>query len=234
MAPDTLFVITARGGSKGLPGKNIRQLAGKPLLHYAIDTARAFAPDNSICLSTDDEAIAASAREYGLEVPFMRPPELASDTAGTYEVLQHALAHYRQQGRAYSRVVLLQPTSPLRKPADVQAALARYRPEADMVMSVFETEANPYYLLFEERPDGSLEKSKQLPGLTRRQDAPKVYQANGAVYVINAASLQKYAAFADFPRIIKSEMDALASVDIDTEKDWHYCEFLLEKGYVKL
>ena len=234
LSQNTLIVIPARGGSKGIPGKNIKPLAGKPLLHYAIDTARQLVPEQMICLSTDDEAIAASAEGYGLQVPFRRPPELATDTAGTYEVLLHALQHYEQAGLKIERVVLLQVTSPFRKAAHVKDALEKYTPEVDMVVSVFETDANPYFVLMEEDGQGYLRKSKILGAVVRRQDAPRVWQLNGAVYVINAHSLKKFKLFADFPRIVKSEMDALHSQDLDNTTDWLYCEFLLEKGLVQL
>lgn len=234
LSENTLVILPARGGSKGIPGKNIKPLAGKPLLHYAIDTARQVVPEQMICLSTDDKAIAASAESYGLKVPFMRPDELATDTAGTYEVLLHALGFYEQAGHQIERVVLLQVTSPFRKPEHVQDALSKYTSDADMVVSVFETEANPYFVLMEEDGQGYLQKSKKLGAVTRRQDAPKVWQLNGAVYVINAASLKKYKAMAEFPRIVKSEMDALHSQDLDNMTDWLFCEFLIERGLVQL
>ena len=112
---DTLFIITARGGSKGIPGKNIKPLNGKPLLYYSIDIARHFVKDNLICLSTDSDEIIKSANAYGLNVPFVRPNELSGDEAGTYEVLLHAIGHCESNGIKFSKVVLLQPTSPFRK-----------------------------------------------------------------------------------------------------------------------
>lgn len=120
-----LYVIPARGGSKGIPSKNIKPFMGKPLIHYAIDTAHACAAsEKDICLSTDDEQIAAEARNYDLEVPFLRPTELATDTAGTYEVLLHALGEMEQRNScSYDVLVLLQPTSPFRKPKHVQEAI---------------------------------------------------------------------------------------------------------------
>lgn len=106
-----LFVIPARGGSKGIPGKNIKPLCGKPLIGYSIEVAREFADDDDICLSTDDPAIAGVAEEqFGLRVPFLRPTELATDRSGTYGVLLHALDFYAARGRLYDTLVLLQPT----------------------------------------------------------------------------------------------------------------------------
>ena len=111
----SLFLITARGGSKGIPHKNIKPLAGKPLIYYAIDIARQFVEDSDICLSTDDDAIIKTAEDYGLKICFKRPDYLASDTAGSYEVILHAVHFFEQQGVHYDNVVLLQPTSPFIK-----------------------------------------------------------------------------------------------------------------------
>lgn len=167
MTPDILVIIPARGGSKGVPGKNIKPLCGRPLIHYTIDAARAIAPDADIYLSTDSDEIAASAREAGLEVPFMRPAELAADNAGTYPVLIHALDHYRScRGTDPDIVVLMQPTSPFRTGTHLREALDLYRRAAsspqgvDMVVSVAPAKTNPYLNCYEESPDGLLHISK--------------------------------------------------------------------------
>lgn len=226
----TLFVITARGGSKGIPGKNIKPLGGKPLLHYAIAQARAWAADDDICLSTDDIAIAESAMRVGLNIPFMRPDALSTDTAGSYEVLLHALNHYEQTGRQYDALVLLQPTSPFRTAKQIGEAMQLFSPDVNMVVSVTNSKANPYYNLFEEDAQGFLHRSK--PGnYVRRQDAPPVYEYNGAIYVINTASL-KALPIAAFERVRKYEMDAVSSLDLDTPLDWEFAEFLLERKIV--
>lgn len=223
-----LFLIPARGGSKGIPGKNIRLLGGKPLIAWAIDLARKFASDADICLSTDSRSIADVAEQYGLPVPFLRPEPMAGDQSPTREAILHALDHYRSQGRHYDAVVLLQPTSPFRKPEDVSRALALYKKELDMVVTVVETRANPYYVLFEENADGFLVKSKS-GDFSSRQACPKVWEFNGAVYVINAEAVQKMN-ISNFTRICKSEMDPIASVDLDTETDWAWAEFLIGRG----
>jgi CMP-N,N'-diacetyllegionaminic acid synthase len=229
---DTLFIIPARGGSKGIVGKNIKLLADKPLICHTIDIARQLATDDNICVSTDDEEIIKAVVNYGLNVPFKRPDFLATDTATTNDVLLHALSFYEEQGRQFEKLVLLQPTSPFRKAIHVQEALALFQPTLDMVVSVKETEANPYYVLFEENSIGYLEPSKKLANeFLRRQDAPKVYEYNGAVYVINIAGFQKTKKLSSFSSIKKYEMDALHSLDLDTPLDWAYAEFLLEKKY---
>ena len=142
---EPLFIIPARGGSKGLPGKNTMLLKGKPLIHYSIETALALTRVNNICVTTDDAEIRKVAEQKGINVPFLRPPQLASDEASMQDVLLHAIGYYESLGVYYDQVVLLQPTSPLREAADVIRALSLYHADVDMVMSVFETRANPYY-----------------------------------------------------------------------------------------
>ena len=117
-----LVIIPARGGSKGITHKNIKPLNGKPLIHYTIDEAREIVSDEDICVSTDDPEIIKCVEDYGLKVPFVRPKELATDTAGTYEVLLHALNFYEKQGRHYDVVLLLQNTSPFRKADQIKEA----------------------------------------------------------------------------------------------------------------
>ena len=223
-----LVIIPARGGSKGIPHKNIKPLAGKPLIYYTIDTARQIVPDEDICVSTDDQNIIHCVEDYGIKVPFVRPAELATDTAGTYEVLLHALNYYEQQGKTYDVVVLLQNTSPFRTAEQVQEAIQLYHSEIDMVVSVKECSANPYYCVFEENEYGYLNICKGDGSITRRQDAPKVYEYNGAIYVINPRSLKKMP-LNKFTKRIKYVMDEKSSIDLDTMNDWHMAELLIRK-----
>lgn len=226
-----LVIIPARGGSKGIPGKNIKPLGGKPLICHAIDHARGVAPDARICLSTDSEEIKDTAERYGLEVPFLRPAELASDNAGTYGVLLHALDYYESHGGHFDAILLLQPTSPFRRQEDIAGALALYSPELDMVVSVTEAEANPYYNCFEEDSHGMLHLSKGDGSITRRQDAPKAWQYNGAVYVINPESLQKMP-LSKFGKVKKYVMDPIHSLDLDTLFDWKMAELMIAEKMV--
>ncbi len=222
-----LVIIPARGGSKGIPHKNIKPLNGKPLIHYTIDVALQIVSDENICISTDDNEIIQCVENYGLKVPFVRPAELATDTAGTYEVLLHALSYYEQQGKQYDIVLLLQNTSPFRTSEQVKEALSLYRPEVDMVVSVKECSANPYYCVFEENSEGFLNICKGDGNITRRQDAPKVYEYNGAIYVINPQSL-KQMPLNKFPHRIKYVMDEKSSLDLDTMNDWYMAELMLK------
>ena len=225
----SLIVIPARGGSKGIPRKNIKKLAGKPLIYYTIDVARQLAHDEDICVSTDDFEIIRCVENYGLKVPFVRPSELSSDTAGTYEVLLHALDFYEKQGKCYDVIILLQNTSPFRTANHVKEALQLYRPELDMVVSVKETETNPYYNCFEENNEGYLIKTLDHAMFTRRQDAPITYEYNGAIYIINAEHM-KAIHMGNFDKRVKYVMDSLHSVDIDNLIDWKFAEFIIKEG----
>jgi N-acylneuraminate cytidylyltransferase len=222
---EPLVVIPARGGSKGVPRKNVKKLAGKPLINYTIEIARKIFDDEIICVSTDDREIKKVAEQQGLKVPFLRPKHLASDTTGMREVLQHALEYYEKERYQIDTVILLQPTSPLRRIKHVKEAIELYKQGLDRVVSVKETSANPYYLLYEENEQGYLEKCKK-GNFKRRQDCPKVWEVNGAVYVINAESLRRD----DYKnkKVVKYEMDELSSIDIDTKLDWAIAEKLLK------
>ncbi|MCX7986410.1 MAG: acylneuraminate cytidylyltransferase family protein [Bacteroidales bacterium] len=226
----TLYLIPARGGSKGIPRKNIRPLGGKPLILYSVDIARQLTSDEHICVSTDDEEIVSIVERVGLKVPFIRPASLALDTTPTYEVILHALNFYHSKGIKYDIVVLLQPTSPFRRSHHILEAIGLFSQDIDMVVSVFETKSNPYYVLFEENSEGFLVKSKQA-NFTRRQDCPKVYEFNGSIYVMNTASLLKKN-LQQFDRIRKYEMERVYSVDLDDELDWAFAEFLLQNRMI--
>lgn len=221
----TLVIIPARGGSKGIPRKNIKPFDGKPLIYYTIDCARAICQDDDICVSTDDDEIIQVVEDYGLKVPFKRPEELATDTAGTYEVLLHALDFYEKKGVHYDVVVLLQNTSPFRTPQQVKEALSLYKEDVDMVVSVKECAANPYYCVFEENQEGFLHICKGEGNIFRRQDAPKVYEYNGAIYVMNAKVL-KTTHMHKMQKRIKYVMDDLSSFDLDTMWDWKMAEMI--------
>lgn len=230
-----IFVIPARGGSKGIPHKNIADLAGRPLIAYTIDAARQTLAaigmkeaHERIILSTDDAEIAASAEAEGLEVPFRRPAHLSTDTAGSREVILHAMDYADDAGIDYDCVVLLQPTSPFRTGAHIVDAMQLYDPDkTDMVVSVKEAASNPYYNCFETDPaTGYLHISKGDGLYTRRQDAPDAWEYNGAIYLINPASLRAMPMGA-FPRRIPFHMPVEASIDIDTPLDLAIARSLL-------
>lgn len=228
-----LVIIPARGGSKGIPHKNIKPLGGKPLICYAIDTARKFTSDENICVSTDDDTIIKVVEDYGLNVPFKRPDYLATDNAGTNGVLLHALDFYEQKGNHYDVVVLLQATSPFRRVEDVIEAVNLYDKSIDMVTSVMPAKCNPYYDGFEDNAEGLLTISKGDGTIERRQDAPKVWQQNGAIYVINPYQL-KAKGLAGMTMIRKYVMDELHSMDLDNMLDWTIAEIMLEEKLVEI
>lgn len=232
LTTDTLFLVTARGGSKGVPGKNIKPLNNKPLIEYSIDVARKFVSDEFICVSTDDEKIIKTVNDYGLKTSFVRPAELATDTAGSYDVILHALKFYNQK-YSIKKIVLLQPTSPLRLVKHVKDCLELFNESLDAVISVKETKANPYQLLYSQNKEGYIEKIMKGEDFERRQDFPKVYEINGAVYVFNTVSLMKQK-ISEFKKVKHYEMPELNSVDIDTLLDWSWAEFLFEKRIIKL
>lgn len=228
-----LVIIPARGGSKGIPRKNIKPLNGRPLIYYTIDCARAICSDEDICVSTDDAEIISVVEQYGVKVPFVRPAELATDTAGTYEVLLHALEFYEKQGRHYDVVVLLQNTSPFRRAEQVKEALCLYSGSVDMVVSVKECAANPYYCVFEEDAKGYLHICKGDGNIFRRQDAPKVYEYNGAIYIMNAVTL-KTTHMHKMQKRVKYVMDDLSSFDLDTMWDWQMAETIIKQVEIKI
>jgi len=220
-----LFVIPARGGSKGIPGKNIKPLLGKPLIHYSLEYARLFESDENICVSTDSDAIAESVNSIGYSVPFMRPSDLATDTAGTFEVLRHAFEFYDGK-KNYDAIALLQPTSPFREKKHYQEAIQLFNGTIDMVVSVTEAASNPYFNLFEEGTDGYLKVSKGDGRFKRRQDLPKVYEYNGSIYIINTNSIKTKKSFADFGKVLKYVMSSEYAVDLDTPADWKLAEYM--------
>lgn len=221
-----LIIIPARGGSKGIPGKNVKPLNGKPLIYYTIDAARCIADDAHICVSTDDDYIIEVVENYGLQVPFKRPEYLATDTASTYDVLLHAINYYEQKGEIFDAIILLQATSPFRTGKHIQEALELYSNDIDMVVSVKETDSNPYYVCFEEDQDGMLHISKGDGHYTRRQDCPSVYEYNGAIYIINPNSLKRMP-LSKFTRKRKYLMDKKHSIDLDTMLDWQIAELII-------
>jgi CMP-N-acetylneuraminic acid synthetase len=180
-----LAVIPARGGSKGLPGKNLRQLAGKSLLEHAIRFAQACDSVGRIVVSTDSEEIAAVARIAGADVPFMRPSELATDETPMWPVLRHALDQVDPLGEDWDFLLLCDPTAPVRFPADVAAALEHLRadPAADGIVSVAEPSFNVVWQSVIEKDGYMAHVVREGARLTRRQDAQPVYYIDGSFYL---------------------------------------------------
>jgi CMP-N,N'-diacetyllegionaminic acid synthase len=221
----TIATICARGGSKGLPGKNIRMFAGRPLIAHTIAHALGCADIDGVYVSTDDERIAAVARSTGATVPYLRPAELATDQAGKLPAIEHLVAHLEEQGERIARVVDLQPTSPLRESSDIAAALL-VRPDAQLVVSVGETTDNPYFNLVEQGADGLVSPSKG-DGAARRQDVPPVFALNGSIYVWQRAALAHAASHGLWSvTVAPYVMPRWKSVDIDVLEDFDYAQWL--------
>lgn len=225
-----LATICCRGGSKGVPGKNIKPLNGKPLIAYTIESAKQSRYINELIISTDDSAIADIARSYGANVPFMRPANLASDTASKWPVFIHAVETYEQlTGNTVDYLVDLDVTVPLKTYQDIDGAIqmALQNPDTDVVITGYEPERNPYFNMMEIGEDGfaSIVKKGSKP-IVRRQDAPKVYSLTPAAYVIKKSALYAYEHWSNAKCKIY-EMPRERAVDIDTEIDFKIVEFLI-------
>ncbi len=223
-----LCIIPARGGSKRLPGKNIKLLNGVPLIGYAIRAALASKYIDRVIVSTDDEAIAAVAKELGAEVPFMRPLELATDEATTLSVLQHALAELEKAGEKFDDIVLVQPTVPGILTEDIDSALEKFfETDTNSCISVCEITDPPEWM-YRMREGGMLEKYISAPD-SRTQDLEKLYRVNGAVYVTKREILMDKNKIVDQENCASVIMSRERSIDIDTEMDFIVAEVILTK-----
>lgn len=226
-------VISARGGSKGLSGKNIRPLLGKPLLAWSIEQAHACPEISRIVVSTDCQAIANIALDYGAEVPFIRPPELSHDSAGKWGVWQHALqtcdAIYPQPIDIY---VDLDCTSPLREPSDITNAINQFtNANVDVIFSVCQARKNPYFNLLELRNNRlRISKSLSQPVLCRQQ-APIVYEHVASIYILSPHFLRTGTGL--LSGIAQGyDIGQEKSLDVDSEYDFDLVEYLMKKREV--
>jgi CMP-N,N'-diacetyllegionaminic acid synthase len=224
-----LGVVTARGGSKGVPGKNIRPLAGKPLIVWTIEAARRAANVSRLILSTDDADIANVGRMAGIEVPFMRPAELATDTAPTLPVLQHAVAQVEAEGDRFDAILLLQPTNPFRTTALIQEAIARFtESKADSLISVSRVPAeyNPHWVYLRDANDMLRLATGERAPIPRRQDLPPAFHRDGSIYLVRRDILMtQNSLYGD--AVLGYELAPTDSVNIDTLDDWSRAEALL-------
>jgi CMP-N,N'-diacetyllegionaminic acid synthase len=226
-----LATICARGGSKGVPNKNIRLLNGKPLIAYTIECAKKYTKFDRIIVSTDSPKIAEIAKQYGADVPFLRPKELATDTSPKIPVLQHAVRYLEQEENdSYDLIVDLDPTSPLRKVEDIENCVNKMlENNPNVVFSVTPAHKNPYFNMVEEK-DGKVYLCKKLDGpITRRQDAPTVYAMNASIYVFKKDFLLNTdTVFSDNTMAVV--MPEERSIDIDRPIDFEFVEFLMKKN----
>jgi CMP-N-acetylneuraminic acid synthetase len=233
-----LLIIAARGGSKGVLNKNIRDIGGKPLIAYSILQAKKWGKASHIICSTDSENIAKVALQYGAEVPFMRPAELAGDKVGKLAVIRHALKQMEAKtGEKYGIVIDLDATSPIRTIADIEGALKLFvdkKPKT--VFSVVPARKNPYFNMVEMNQQGYFELVKRpKASVLSRQDAAKVYDMNASIYVYDRDYLiDENTRSAISNRSLAWVMADDAFIDIDTERDFQFIEYLTSKGSVKI
>jgi CMP-N,N'-diacetyllegionaminic acid synthase len=226
-----LATICARGGSKGVPNKNIRLLNGKPLIAYTIECAKKYTKFDRIIVSTDSPKIAEIAKQYGADVPFLRPKELATDTSPKIPVLQHAVRYLEQEENdRYDLIVDLDPTSPLRTVEDIENCVNKMiEKNPNVVFSVTPAHKNPYFNMVEEK-DGKVYLCKKLDApITRRQDAPTVYAMNASIYVYKKDFLLNTdSVFSDNTMAVV--MPEERSIDIDRPIDFEFVEFLMKRN----
>jgi CMP-N-acetylneuraminic acid synthetase len=230
-----LCVIAARGGSQGVPGKNIRPLCGKPVIAWAIEKALAVAEFERVVVSTDDAEIARIGAEAGAEVPFKRPADLAGPDTGKFQVWQHALRECESRfGEQYEAYVDIDCTNPLLEAGDIRAALAQFREGrrrgVDAVFTVCRARRNPYFNLVEPDASGALRMSKRLPGgqVLSRQMAPPVLEHVAGVYVLAPAYLRHSSHLLD-GHAEGYEVAEGRNLDIDSEFDFQLIEFLMRR-----
>jgi CMP-N,N'-diacetyllegionaminic acid synthase len=222
-----LGLVPARGGSKGVPGKNGRDLLGRPLLAWTADSARRAELLDDVVLSTDDEALAALGASLGLEVPFLRPAELAADDTPMLAVVQHAVATLAEAGRTYDAVCLLQPTSPARPEGLVDTCLVRLadpeRPCSSVVTMVpVAAEHHPDWA-WVDAPDGGVALAAGgADPVARRQDLRPAYRRDGSVYVVRTEVLAEGSLYGG--RVAAVLTDPASAVSIDEPEDWARAE----------
>ena len=224
-----LAVIPARGGSKGIPHKNITPVNGRPLIQYTIDAARESQYIDYVLVSTDDAEIAETARKCGAQVPFLRPAELASDTAKTIDAVLHAIETLKKAGEIFDSLVLLQPTSPLRTKEDIDKAIETfYKAGRKPVVSV--NEVNDHPILIRTIEGGRLKPLLDCGSTVRRQDMPPFYRVNGSIYINAIEELGPETSFNDNPVPFVMQRDH--SIDIDEPMDLRIAEWAMEKESV--
>ncbi|EIA10411.1 cytidylyltransferase domain-containing protein [Flavobacterium frigoris] len=224
-----LAIIPARGGTKGVPGKNIKVLGGKPLIAYTIESALQSALLTTVIVSTDSLEIMEIAQQWKAEVPFQRPPELAEDDTASLAVVQHALGFYEEKGEVFDAVCLLQPTSPFREGGGIDAAIQQFMlSNADALVSVLPVphEFNPHWT-FETNDKGFLKiATGENELITRRQELPKAFHRDGSIYITKIETIKKGSLYGQKLSYIESNPNFY--VNIDTADDWINAENLLK------
>lgn len=227
-----LGIIPARGGSKGIPGKNIKPLGGKPLLQYTAEAAAASKLLSRVILSSDDEEILRIAKELDLEAPFPRPENISRDDTPSLEVIKHVLDLFEAENEEFEAVCLLQVTTPFREKGFIDKAIRKFIEEdTDSLVSVLEVPAeyNPHWV-FEPGPQGHLKLSTgEAEIISRRQELPKAYHRDGAIYLTKTNVLREQnSLFGRTISFIESRKELY--VNIDTPADWELAEEIVKKS----
>lgn len=232
----TICVISARGGSRGLPGKNIRPMLGKPLIVWSIEQALAVKEIDRVVVSTDSEIIAEIARGAGAETPFIRPEYLSTSEAGKFGVFKHALdACEKHYNETYSLYVDLDCTSPLRDINDISACIAKFNDRKQHgvggIFSICEARKNPYFNLLETNEAGALKICKKLPGtVVRRQDAPAVYEHVASIYALSPHYIRSVDYLLD-GYTEGYDIGSEKSLDVDSDFDFELIEYLMKRKH---
>jgi N-acylneuraminate cytidylyltransferase len=228
---NAVALICARGGSKGLPGKNIKLLAGRPLIAWSVAHARAVTTIRRVIVSTDSNDIAAAARSAGAEVPFLRPSELARDDSPEWLVWRHALTFLKETEGAYPDVLVSVPTtSPLRSPQDIENCLAEYaKGDVDVVITVTDARRSPFFNMVTVAPDGTARLVAPAGNIARRQDAPEVFDITTVAYVARPEFVMTANGIFE-GRVRKVDVPPERALDIDTALDFRIAECLAKES----
>lgn len=228
-----LAIVPARGGSKGLPKKNIQKLCGEPMINYTISAAIESGIFDDVIVSTDDEEIARVSQRAGAQVPFLRPATLSGDSASSVDVVLHAIQFMENKGKRYNKVCLLQPTSPLRTAQHIRGAYQVFNDRsANSVISICECDHSPLWSNTLEK-DGRMDHfiREELKG-KRRQELPRYYRINGAIYLFNTDFIKNNLDFIG-EKTYCFLMDRVNSVDVDTNFDLFLAEVTMKKYGIK-
>ena len=221
-----IALIPARGGSKGIPRKNVLQFAGKPLINWTIEAAQKSKYIDFIFVSTDDQEIAEVSRKAGATVPFLRPSSLANDLSPSIDTVIHTLTEFKN----FDNVFLLQPTSPLRTNLDLDESMELLiKSNSESLVSLSESQKHPALNFYINEDDKKIKKITNIPVPSQRQEIPVSYTLNGAIYLSSTSSVIAKKTFIR-ESTIGYIMPVERSVDIDTQLDWEWGEFLLKRN----
>lgn len=222
--------IFARSGSKGLPGKNIKMFCGRPLIAWSIEQALSIKEIERLVVSTDSPEIAEISLRYGAEVPFIRPKELAADDAPEILAWRHAVNFLNSHEIFYDAMVSIPATSPLREPQDIEKCINLYKESnADVVVTYSEAYRNPYFNMIKKNQNGTISLVNEMNKIfSRRQDVPPVFDLNTIAYVVNTNFILKHDSIFD-GSVCGVEIPSERSIDIDTQLDFDYAEFLFTR-----